>query len=58
VLLVGEEAFFLGVLVGERTVAEDFRIERGDSHGCKSCNDKGNHHAVGLVPNLGVLAAF
>lgn len=57
-LLGGEDAFFLGELIGKRTVAEDFRIEGGCSHSNKSSNDETNHHAVGLVPNLGVLAAF
>lgn len=57
-LFVSKNAFLLGELVGERTVAKDFGIKSSYSHGGESNNDEGNHHPVGFVPNLGVLAAF
>jgi len=57
-LFGGEQAFLISELLGKRTMTGDFWIERSDSHSRESCNDEDNHHAVGLVPNLRVLAAF
>ena len=54
----GEGAFFFGELGGERAVAGDFGIECRHGHGRTACDDQGDHHSVGLVPDLGVFAAF